>query len=327
MKTFKYSLLAAALACGLANAQTAYTTPVGYTTVALPASQATYMSVNLHNPIVTSGILTGSTISSVTDSTADFTTDLVVGKTYVLELKNGTAEGVVQKITSFTGTELTTEDDISTFVVDNVTEYNLREAATVASIFGANNEAGLTATATGDPGTFDEILTINALGSFNTYFYYDDGVDTGWFDLDFNAVATAPLIYTDGLYVRRLAGSTINLVVSGEVKVVDTQYAILPGNTFAGSSNPVGSTLGNSGLSAFVTADNDGDPPYADQVLIQQANGAYLTYFYYDDGVDQGWFDSSFNDGNNVDISNGFIIQSSTASPKPAKVSLPYPSL
>jgi len=99
MKTYiPYSLLAALAACGMAyGASTAYTTPVGYTTQALPANVLSLVGVNILTPSVASGLLTGVSGATLTDSNVNFTTLLTAGKTYVLDIKTGTAAGTVQE--------------------------------------------------------------------------------------------------------------------------------------------------------------------------------------------------------------------------------------
>lgn len=321
MKNITSLALAGALTTAVASG--AVTDPVGYSTTTLPAGQATLVSLTLHESAVATSTVTGVTATTFTDTSQDFTALLSSGATYILEINDGAGAGTLQVISAWSGDTLTTPEDISSFVTAGVTKYTLRPAATVSSIFGPNNEAGLTSTPTGNPGTYDEVLVVNALGSFDSYFYYDDGSFTQWYDSGFATVQDNPLVYTDAIYVRRIAGSPIDLVVSGEVKLTPTSFVISGGNNFVGGVYPVGSTLSTSGLKDSVAADADGSPPFADQVLVQQPNGSYITYFYYNDGSFEQWYDLGFGDGTNVDISGGFVLQSDTVAPKAGAIAVP----
>jgi hypothetical protein len=327
MKPYTYSLLAAALACGMAQgAATAYTTPVGYVTQTLKPDIANLIGLTVHSPTVAAGVIDAESSSSVTDNEVNFTTLLTGGTTYVLELPGG----VIQEVTSWTAGTLNTPQDITASVTPLTTAYKLRKASTVADVFGATNSAGILSTATGDASTCDNVLLVNASGTaFDTVFYFDDGTATGWYDLDFNEVSNRAIVYTDGLYVRRLAGSDINLVISGEVKTTPTTTVLIPGNNFAGSVYPAGSTLANSGISASLIPSTDGSTDSCDIVLLPKADGSYGTYFFFNDGTASGWYDLDFNDSNATELTSGLVVQSKSLVNKNATLSAPpsYSSL
>ena len=108
MKLTSLTLLLAAAACGLAGAQattTAYTNPVGYTTQTLNANSFNLVGFNVLTPAIASGVLTGVSGATVTDTNVNFTTVLPVGKTCVLEITSGTllAPGTVQEFVTWSG--------------------------------------------------------------------------------------------------------------------------------------------------------------------------------------------------------------------------------
>jgi hypothetical protein len=141
MKLNTYAFLAAALACGVANAQTAYTTPVGYVSIPMAPGQFTFGGLTLQSATVAAGVLSSSSASSVTASgSIDFTALLTPGSVYILELPDGT----IQEVTSWSGATLNTPEDISGVVTAGVTTFKLRQWATVAPVFGLSNSAGLT---------------------------------------------------------------------------------------------------------------------------------------------------------------------------------------
>lgn len=310
-KSILTALTAALLAPGALFAQTtATTTPVGYVTQTVRPNIANLIGVNLHNATVASGVIDASTSTSVTDNQVNFTTLLTAGKSYILELNGAPDNGVIEEVVTWNGSTLSTTTNLTSQITNGTTTYKLREAATLGGIFGANNTFGLTPSSDGDTTACDTILVLNAAGdAFVTCFYYDDGSTQAWYDLDFNEVTNLPLIYADSMYVSRVAGVDKDIVISGEVKTSKTNLYLGAGNNFVGSVYPAGSTFGNSGLSASLSPSTDGDTAAADTVLLPQADGSYLTCFYYDDGSTQAWYDLDFNDLSNVSLTPGVVIQ------------------
>lgn len=322
MKTYiPYSLLAAFAACGLAYGQTAYTTPVGYTTKTLKPSIFNLVGTTVQNPTVTAGVLDAASASSVTDNDNNFSTlPLVVGASYLLEL----ADGTVQVVTAWAGNVLTTPDDISGLVTPGVTTYALRKAATVSDIFGATNSMGLTASVDGDFSTNTDLILIYNGSAFVTVYYFDDGLGTfGWFDTDGNPAEDAVIAHPDGFFVQRVAGSDIDLVVSGEVKTTATGGVLAAGFNYLNGVVPAGLTLGSSGLSAYVSASADGDFTLVDNLLIQNVDGSYTTNYYFDDGSGTtGWFDTDGNPADASALDGGFLLNNVGAT-KPYVITAP----
>lgn len=106
MKTLSFSLLAAALATGAAFAATAYTTPVGYNTVACPSNSDTVCSVPLSNSITFAGT-TGVPVDNANGThtmvlSGNPNLDQSVKVTYYVKFNNGTHDGEVYQITDKT---------------------------------------------------------------------------------------------------------------------------------------------------------------------------------------------------------------------------------
>ena len=312
-----FALLGALLAVGAADA--AVTTPVGYVTKTLPAGQTTLVGLTLQNPVVSAGVLDAESSSSVTDTEANFTTLLTAGATYILELANGT----VQEVTAWAGGVLTTPQDITSLVTPGTTTYTLRKAATVSDVFGATNSAGLGDDSDGSLIGTDFILIPNGV-AFDTVYYFNDGAGTtGWFDDQGNPSDTKPIAYQDGFFVQRAAGASIDLVITGEVKKVETDGALVNGYNYLNGVAPVGLTLGTSGLESFIAIDTVGDIETADLVLLQQPSGAYKTCYYFNDGLGTlGWFDDQGNPVDTDAIEGGFLLLNRTGT-KPYSVDVP----
>lgn len=323
-----FALLGAFFAVGAAKA--ASTTPVGYVTETLQPNRFNLVGVSLHNTVVAAGVLDSSTGSSVTDAAVNFSTTLAAGQKYILEITNGSGQGTVQLISSWTIDTLTTPEDISGSVVNNVTTYALRKVSTVSDIFGATNSAGLTASPDGDFSIVDRILILNDGGGFDTVYYFNDGAGTeGWFDADGLDASNKPIIYSDGFYVQRVAGAPLPLVVSGEVKTTETDGVLSSGFNYMSSVAPVSLTLGTSGLENFLSSSPDGDFSLVDNVLIPLPSGAFKTCYYFDDGAGTvGWFDADGLDASGEAMTSGFLIQNRGVA-KPFSIDVPasYSSL
>lgn len=288
MKLHTYAFLAAALACGMANAQTtAYTTPVGYETLNLNTG-FNFVGVRLHEPVIAAGTLESATSNSVTDDQVNLGALITGGATYILEIQDGS--GIIQEITAAgAGTSITTAADLTglTFPVS----YSLRPAATLASVFG-NAAVGhkLDIGAGGIAGA-DQVWFWN--GSGYTKYYFDEFggefFDTEtWVNVDTSATVDGNdvnIIYADGIIVTSANGKDVT--VSGSVKTGATELNVVTGFNFVSSVAPVGMTLDTAfGDTAAETTANGlnigaGGAAGADQVWIW--NGSGFTKLYFDE--------------------------------------------
>ena len=307
-----FILLAAAAACGISFAEPVFTTPVGYVTVPLNQGVYNLVGLTLHNPTIVSGTLTSVSSNLVVDDNADFSVieqDVV----YILEINTGLGAGIIQEIVNPpSSTSIATPDDLDGLVSSGST-YSLRKAATLDSIFGAENEvAELAESVDGSSAGADTILVPKGDGTFDTYFFVNaPGVFVGWFDGS-DAAGDAVLNYSDAIFVRTSSSSTaIDLVISGEVKAVDTQGVLLTGFNLLSSVDPATMTLASSGLQDSLSPSADGSTTGADLVLVPNsaAPGTFNTFFYVDaPGVFTGWFDGS-EPADDVSLNGGFFIR------------------
>ena len=328
MKNFLLlSLVAALAASGVAFGAPVYTTPVGYSTVTISPGVFNVAGLTLQQPVVASGILTGSSINSVFDTSAQFNTLLQSNVVYILEITNGSGEGVIQEVVNPpSATQINTPENISSYIVPNVTRYSLRKAATLNSILGSNNQvAHLKESATGDKAVADLVLIPNGDGTYKEYFYVRvPGVFEGWFD-GTNPAGDVILNYADGFFVRTRSDSAADsFIVSGEVKPAATVSTLASNFNLISSVAPAGLTLATSGLSQYLAASTTGAKIGADLVVIPNPGnpGTFFEYYYVNvPGVFVGWFDGT-NAANNVSLQGGFFIRN-VGSPKSYKIAGP----
>lgn len=302
-----FALLGAFFAVGAAKA--ASTTPVGYNTISLPSGQFTFVGLTVHQPVLSAGVLTAESSSSVTAGATDFVALLGApgSATYILEL----ADGTVQEVTSWTNAGvLNTPNDITGSVVPNTTTYKLRKASTISDVFGATNSAGLVASPDGDfENNADVITLIGAGGAPTQVYYFNDGAGTqGWFTGGNEPAENLPIVHTDGFYIKKIGGS-LPLVISGEVKLTPSSGVLINGFNFLSPVAPVGLTLASSGLKNSISQSQDGDSEAVDNVLIPQPNGSFVTCYYFNDGAGtEGWFQTNNDPADSLPLEGGFLI-------------------
>jgi hypothetical protein len=286
MKTkISYSLLAAAMACGMAQGATAYTTPVGYETLANNAG-FNFIGVRLQESVIAAGTLDSATSNSVTDAQVNLGALITGGKTYILEIQNGS--GIIQEITSAgVGNSITTAADLTglTFPVS----YSLRPASTLASVFGNSAVGHKLDIGGGGVAGADQVWLWNGSGYNRYYFDAAGGPDFDqetWQNVDTNAVVNGNnvnMIYADGFIISSATGKDV--VVSGAVKTGATELNVVTGFNFVGSVAPAGMDLNAAfgDTAAEVTASGlnigGGGVAGADQLWLWNGSGFTKVYF------------------------------------------------
>ncbi len=311
MKLIKFTLAAAILACGVSYAaETAYTTPVGYETVSLLPGQYNIVGLRLFNAPVASGVFDSSTSTTLVDDDASFSLD--ANTQYVIESANGGT--ITLTGDQISGTTVTLPSgDYSSYVAS----YVVRTAKTIADVFGADNEAGLASSANADP-TEADIIYIPAGAGFTRVFYSTFAADplyAGWLNADtFAQVPDEVLDPSVGFYVQTAnSASSIDLVVSGEVKLTPTAYVAENDYTLLSSVYPAGATLETSGLSDYVQSSANADPTEADVVFLPKSTGGFTRAFYStfaSDPLYAGWLNAdTFGQIPDEAMTSGFLIE------------------
>ena len=251
MKThITHSLLAAAAVCSLANAETAYTTPVGYITHTINSAGGgealTLIGPALIQPSVFSG---ASTVSPSGGSVATFSGGVPTNldATYVLEITSGANEGWWSTVTSSTATTITTNDAFPGGLASGTT-VSVRKHNTVQSFLGENTPGIIPS----DGVDGDEIRLLNPDQSITPIAYFPSeitGGDADWYNLATSEVANDTVIYPGtGIYVKTNSATSIVFVSTGEVKTTDTQVDVYPGLNVIAQTAAAGASLNASGI-------------------------------------------------------------------------------
>ena len=345
--SFFYSLAAASLLGGVANAQNdSATDPVGFHTINVSGADAngprfSLVCPGLVNPIEYASGTTSITATTITvegtpfagvdyginDGTglgADYPQNPYVA--YYVEVTSGAEAGAWANITANDDSSLTVDRDLSAAGAEKIA---IRKHVTINDFFGEDNAAGIKGS--DDASTADQVqLFANGV---STIIIFDDvsaGFE-GWWLPDFSAyMGNAPIEPQQGVLVRRIIAGDIAFTRAGHVKVGPTKLQINPEYNAVANPRAVGVddnstpvfTLATSGLyndadqaNSVVGSD---DAATADEVIILQDNGTSQTYIY--DNItagDNGWFTPTFDPSNDVVLENGkgFLLRRKTNLP------------
>lgn len=245
-------LAVSAIACA-AHSQEASTKPVGFQTVTLKGSNYNLIGVNFLRPVITSGALESANGTSVTDDQGNFTNTLPAGASYWLELIDGPNQGSWSIVSPSNATALNTVTDLASYVTAGV-KYEIRSAPTLADLFGATNAKGLKA---GTSLTADLIWIPNDEGGFDKAFYAaatPPFLTAGWRMIGSgNAdMSQVPVYHIEGLIIERRGTTDLEVYFDGAVKMTSSVIPVTSGFNYVQRSFPIGTTLGNSGLTSQV---------------------------------------------------------------------------
>lgn len=323
MKPYTYSLLAAALACGMAQgAATAYTTPVGYITASINGNPTanvfgadTYVASTLVQPSVFAG---AATVSPSGGKTITFSggVPLALDGTYVLEITNGSQEGWWSSVVSSTATSVTVLDTFPAALDANVS-ISVRKFSTINSLFGANSP-GFTDIDGVDTNPPDEIQILNPIDqSARTIVYVKDVAPDGWYDFVTSTPAGDEIIYPGtSVKIKRYGATPLSLVSSGEVKTTKTQVDIYPNYNWLGQTMATNGTLGSmSFVNQLVKFDGVGANDFLELLSPTQVASQYVALI-----PEFGGFMADFvttADSSTVPIEGGtgYVIQRAASNP------------
>ncbi len=320
MRTITIFALACLTAPQALLAQAVYTTPAGYVTETIKGNGAfNLIGLTMHEPVVVTGDVTAMTSNSIRDTGIDFNTVLTAGKKYTLTFTNGIQNGAIVEISSWgtsaglTNNDLFTGVNLATLGVAITDTFIIRPAATLESIFGITNQAGLKP---GDILSADIVWIPLDSGGF-AKFYYSAGsvfppVTAGWKNSSGAAAGNQAIIHTDAILIQRRGTTDLTLTLTGNIEAKTTQVFAKAGNfNYVSSIFPAGATLGNSGLQVSLKS---GDLLTADIIWLQNPDRSGYSKYFYSAGsvfppVTAGWKNSSGADASSVTLTSGMIIQ------------------
>ena len=270
------TLAATLVASGISSAQTpAYSKPSGYVTQEIQPG-FNLVGINLVNAPTVSGTLSAVNASSVVVGTTDLSA-LTVGALYTLEVTSGVRSGTTVEFSQWSGSTITTVDNLSASGVLVGSNFLLRKAATLEEVFGTT---GSVLTRNNNSDSADIIWIPNGSGGYNRFFLNTAGA---WRNALGGAAPNTPIVYLDGLFIQRKGATPVSVVTTGQVKTTLTSISLGTGFNLIGTIFPAGATLQSCGLDAVLARNNNSDS--ADIVWIPTGSGTYARYFVNGSGV------------------------------------------
>ncbi len=293
------SLFAGASLLVFSSLSAVTTDPVGYVTETIKPSGFNLIASNLSGPVVASGSLNSADATTVTDTSASFTSSLSGSTDYVLALTSGANTGINTVVSASSATAVATGDDLSSLVSEGDT-YEIREIVTVADLFGATNSAELAGATAGNTSTADIVWIQNDTGY--TKVYYNavarpfPPLSVGWKGTTTgNADASdTPVYFTDAIWVQvqRSAFSadeagvdssdltSKGIVFSGSVITHSSEVATESGFNFINRIFPGDISLADAGLEDDIAHATAGNTTDADLIWVPDGSGGYNKYYY-----------------------------------------------
>jgi uncharacterized protein (TIGR02597 family) len=309
MKTYTYSILAALFACGMAQgAATAYTTPVGYLTLDIPANSDSNVGQPFIRGIAYQGVAT-SVVGSVVNlpANAGLTVNQFVysspsqPNSYYLQVDGGSLNGRYFDVVSNTATSITVDN--GTTDISSVVNVKVIPFWTLNTLFpgGAGVGTSLDELESNGVVQFRSLNTGINRPSPKTYFHYTGVAEqgTGWYDLNDLSLGLQNDLTIDPYIPARVRnqGFAKTATITGTVPTSDVATPIV---TATGQNDnyltvqfPTDVTLAESGLSAVLTPSTDIlDAIDVIQIYNETAPGinkpVLRTFFYYTGIEEQG---------------------------------------
>lgn len=298
MKTLiPLTALAMLVATSATHAQTpAYSKPSGYTTQVLKPGRLNYVGINVLTPARASGTLTSYFNSGLTlvDNKANFTSALQSGKMHTIEITSGAAVGAVREFSTWTSQRINITLAIPGIKIGD--KYVIRKNLTLQEMFP--NGQPLTG---GAEVPSDYVRVPNGSGGFDQYFYKTTSTNgaIGWWTTPdgttrgTRVTTDIPLLYTDGIQVRRVDGVNKRLVLTGQVKTTSSRSYLVTGDNPLSINPPIGATLLNAGLEKGMQG-HATSPSTADLLFVPQAGGTFKRYWRKtsNTGGSVGWYET-----------------------------------
>lgn len=315
MKLTLSSILAAAAASNLTLAQTsAYSTPVGYVTVTVPAQSDTTIVPALERAPLHAAA--SSSISGNTVGAAGLTPGAFVSPETYLQVTSGPLSGQRFPITANDGTSITVSSSATLqsagFVTGNT--FKVVPFWTLNTMFPSGAGVGTTSDVS-NPTSF--VLESGAGAGINKsstklYFYCTgdavNGFDPGWYDNDdlFSGPLPETRLDLARMYsIRTSNPSAQSVVIAGQVPdsslVIPVAVNTAFNDVLTGSPFPIDVSLQESGLQSAIQATTDvSNPVELLFIFNDNATGinksAAKVYFYCSgdtvNGFDPGWYDN-----------------------------------
>jgi subtilisin-like proprotein convertase family protein len=269
-------------------------------------AQLSYFSLSSVQPAAAAGLITALGSSTLTDVKATWPSGLLNAGSgaYYVEFSNGLSADIVAA-NAATKT-LTLAGDLRPYMPVG-SAYKVRRHATLADVFGANDETGLgsgTSSALAD----NIILRNNQTQTSQIYFYCPLTGVSGWYRADNLPAGNTPIYPEQGITVSRKAFGDVVAYMTGVVKDTPTMAPIAQGLNLVGPLKAA-QNMTLSQLNLYTGDPTTGlaagnSPSIADNIMIPTSGGTAI-YFYCNVPGSEGWWNAAYQPSGNVPIPAG----------------------
>lgn len=278
-----------------AFAQTATTTPVGFTKFSFPTGRKA-VGVNLLNPaLVTAQVSANSTTALTLSGISNVGSLLATGTSYYVEIVGGTSSTYVgdrvdvdttATIAASNGTVVLTStgegNTIGALSADLLVGYRvvLRKHVTIGQVFGTKGNTPMQGAASSSAA--DQILFYRN-GSFETYYLLRNGTGTveQWVKVGGGSTnCDNTVIYPGtGVIVNRVGATTAEVTVIGDVRSNSLAKPLVAGYNLVANGFPVDESPASRLMTYANGFTGSTSSTSADRILTIQPSGSFETYY------------------------------------------------
>lgn len=252
------------------------TLPLGYVTKELGVG-FNMVGVNIHHPILISGIFEGASGTTLTDTEVDFGTVLTeAAGDYLLEITDGAMAGTVAEIEGKSGNTITLPSALAVAGA----KYSIRKAFTLEEFFGTGEDASLTGSFSSSAA--DIVWVPNAVGGYSLYFFHSSSNAFRSTLSPFVALSSPIKLFYPSAVLVQIKTMPATVRVLGEVKKYSTAFMMQNGFNLITVPSPTGQSLDESRLQDSITTSFSSSG--SDLVWVPNGTGGYLQYFYSSSG-------------------------------------------
>lgn len=303
MKTpFLLSLLLVMLQANCVFAQTepvptvAYTTPVGYISKDIPAGQTSYMGLSIHHPTLISSVTTEVNTNVLTDNNVDFATLLTSRTAYILHIESGSLAGTSHLLNRNAWRDNTTLDPWTQhsitlpegIILEANTQYSLRKCATIADIFGAENELAKLK-GSSKPASADKVNILDEFNTHRTFYYSHATPGSGYWKLIGGEPsldnAQTPIFFEKPITITRTSGESKHVFTIGEAITTPRQLPLYDKTEFLNTGLATTSTLIESDLHSDSNWKKSSKAGSAYQLKLLDVSSVFTTYYCTSDNI------------------------------------------
>jgi len=299
--------------------------PVGYETLLAQPGIFNLFGLRLFPAAVAADDFETIAGTTLTDTDTDFSGLLNSNTSYVIEINDGSNDGRLVEVASYSGSVLTVADPL---LADTNVSFTIRPVTLLSDIVNPDFYSDFVKVSDFNPDTGDLILIPSGDDEFNQYYFSSYPGQEGFFNAATGVPENPVMSYVDAFFILRRGQTELPIIVSGSVKLTNTLLPVADDFNYFTTVYPAGTTLQQSNLESSLQW---GTEATADLILIQDPGTSHHSEYFYSDGsppLTQGWRKVGEGDADQgplvgFDENSGFVIKRRASSPYEALLTPP----